>query len=217
MTLLIAIDGPGGSGKSTVAKAVAERLGLQRLDTGAMYRAVTLLALRSGTAHPAGGDADPDDDGRDRGRADEPAVGELAVTMALEVGGRVILNGEDVTEAIRTSEVDRAVSVVAALPAVRRELVRRQRAWAETQGGGVVEGRDIGSVVFPDADLKVYLTADPAVRARRREVAHDALARRDDLDSSRVMSPLQVAPGAIVVDSTDLSVDDVVEEVISHL
>jgi cytidylate kinase len=214
VTPLIAIDGPGGSGKSTVARAVAERLGLERLDTGAMYRAVTLLALRNGGPHRAGGVGSHE---RVGGAPDEPAIRELATTMALEVADRVILNGEDVTDAIRTSEVDRAVSEVAALPAVRLELVRRQRAWADAHGGGVVEGRDIGSVVFPDADLKVYLTADAEVRARRREVAHDALARRDGLDSSRVMSPLQVAPGAIVVDSTDMSVDEVVEEVISRL
>jgi len=206
---VIAIDGPGGSGKSTVAEAVARRLGLERLDTGAMYRAVTLLVLRSG--------ADPGDAGAATG---------LARSMELAVGERVLLDGEDVTEAIRTAEVDRAVSAVSAHPAVRRELVRRQRAWVAEHGGGVVEGRDIGSVVFPEADLKIFLTAEPSERARRRagqagatDVVSTgaALAARDHHDSSRPASPLVVAEDAIVVDSTDKPIEEVVEEVISKL
>jgi cytidylate kinase len=206
---VIAIDGPAGSGKSTVAKAVAERLELERLDTGAMYRAVTMLVLRSAA-----------------GLDDDTGWASLAAAMDLDVGERVVLNGEDVTEAIRTPEVDRAVSAVSANPGVRQELVRRQRLWAARHGGGVVEGRDIGSVVFPQAALKVYLTADPVERARRRAdqtgasdvgSTEAALVARDELDSSRQTSPLHVPAGAIVVDSTGKPVDQVVEEVLSQL
>lgn len=214
---LIAIDGPAGSGKSTIARAVAERLGLERLDTGAMYRAVTLLALRSGV---------------DPANADQ--VERLAGAMSLEVGDTVILNGEDVTSEIRTARVDSAVSQASAHPGVRAQLVRRQREWGAGHEGGVVEGRDIGTVVFPDSDLKIYLTADPVERARRRSdqvkasgavdavpvaesVVVAELARRDRFDSSRATSPLQIAEDAIVVDSTKMSVDEVVEEVLSHL
>ncbi|MCU1492760.1 MAG: cmk [Acidimicrobiaceae bacterium] len=225
---IVAIDGPGGSGKSTVACALAERLGVERLDTGAMYRAVTLAALRRSI---------PPTDGH--------ALGALAREMKLEVGmtkaggscasdpaasGRVLLDGEDVTAAIRGDDVNALVSVVAAHPEVREELVARQRAWVAAHGAGVVEGRDITSVVLPDADLKVYLTADPAVRAERRarEVAGtagdgdeavdvaavgEAIERRDRLDSARSASPLMVVDGAIVVDSTGKSVRDVVDEI----
>lgn len=200
MSPLVTIDGPAGSGKSTVAAALASRLGVERLDTGAMYRAVTLLVLRSGT------DA-----------ADGPAVARLAREMSLELGQNVILDGEDVTSEIRSAAVDGAVSVVASHADVRAELVRRQREWARQRGAGVVEGRDIGSVVFPDADVKIFLTADPIERARRRQVHETALERRDSLDSSRETSPLVVPEGAIVVDSTSLSVDEVVEEVLSCL
>ena len=214
MSPLVAIDGPAGSGKSTIAAALASRLGLERLDTGAMYRAVTLLVLRTGTVP-----------------FDEGLAVELARTMTLDPGTPTLLNGEDVTEAIRTAEVDRAVSVVAAHPGVRHELVRRQREWAEEHGGGVVEGRDIGSVVFPEADVKVFLTADPAVRARRRvsqraglgewdkpeSVELDDLVRRDSHDSSRASSPLTVPEGAVVIDSSELSVDEVVDEVLRQL
>lgn len=213
---LVAIDGPAGAGKSTVARAVAARLGLERLDTGAMYRAVTLLVLREG--------ADPSDAG---------AAARLAREMSLVVDGdEVRLAGEDVTLAIRALDVDAAVSAVAAHAAVREELVARQRAWAAAHGGGVVEGRDIGSVVFPSADLKVYLTADEAERARRRreqdgragapdpgavQAVQAELARRDGLDAGRAVSPLLVADGAVVVDSTGKTIEEVVDEVVSGL
>ena len=202
---VIAIDGPAGSGKSTVAKALAARLGLEYLDTGAMYRSVTFAALGRGI--------DP---------ADDEAVAALAPTLAIEVTGRVSVDGEDATAAIRGPEVTRAVSAVAANPAVRAELVRRQRAWVAERGGGVLEGRDIGTVVFPDAELKVYLIADVGERLRRRaveageDVARD-IARRDRVDSSRAVSPLHAADDAIVIDTTGRDVDDIVEEVLNKL
>jgi CMP/dCMP kinase len=199
---LIAIDGPAGAGKSTVSRAVAERLGLDRLDTGAMYRSVAWQALRDGV--------DP---------ADGPSVAKIAAAAEIEVGAHVTMNGHDVTGAIRTPEVSRAVSVVAAHPEVRSELVKRQRAWAADHHGGVVEGRDIGSVVFPHASLKVFLTASADERARRR--GHDesatGVARRDRLDSTREASPLVSAPDAHILDTTGRSVEEVVEEVLSWL
>jgi CMP/dCMP kinase len=200
---VVAIDGPVGSGKSTVARAVAARLGLEHLETGAMYRAVAVAVLRRGV--------EP--------RADDPALGEVARAVHIEVGERLVVDGVDVTDELRTPEVGRAVSVVAADPTVRAELVRRQREWVTGRGGGVVEGRDIGSVVFPDATLRVYLTASDEERARRRggdETAAD-VARRDRLDSSRSASPLVVPEGAIVIDTTDRSVADVVDEIVGHL
>lgn len=216
---VVAIDGPGGSGKSTVARALASRLGVERLDTGAMYRAVALLALRAKLALD-----------------DASSLAELARSMSLEVGDRVVLDGEDVTEAIRSEQVDDVVSVVAAHPLVRSELVERQRAWVARHPSCVVEGRDIGTVVLPDADLKVYLTAEPTERARRRAVQERAVAasvargrdsdvaevmrsidRRDSLDSSRAASPLVAAPDAVVVDSTGRGVDEVVDELWSLL
>jgi len=198
---LIAIDGPAGAGKSTVSSAVAERLGLDRLDTGAMYRSVAWEALRRGV--------DP---------GDQPAVAEIAATADIEVARAVTMNGTDVTDAIRTPEVSWAVSIVAANPDVRRELVVRQRRWAAERTGGVVEGRDIGSVVFPDATVKIFLTASPEERARRRhDESADGLATRDRLDSTRQASPLTQAPDAHVLDTTGRSVEDVVEEVLSWL
>jgi cytidylate kinase len=203
---VIAIDGPAGSGKSTVAKEVASRLGLDYLDTGAMYRAVAFAAIRRGI--------DPEDFDR---------VAELARQVDLEVGDSVKVDGTDATIEIRSPEVTRAVSVVAANPAVRTELVARQREWASAHGGGVVEGRDIGTVVFPDASVKVYLTADDRERASRRskemldlqydQVAAD-IARRDHADSTRAASPLSVAPDAVVLDTTGLGVDAVVSTVL---
>ena len=207
---LIAIDGPAGSGKSTVARAVAARLGVAHLDTGAMYRAVALAALRRGV--------DP---------GDEEAVAEVARRAEIEVGDdKVVVDGVDATAEVRGREVSEAVSAVASNAEVRRELVRRQREWAESHSGGVVEGRDIGSVVFPDAGLKVYLTASDEVRAQRRaeeggEGDHEAvaadIARRDQLDSTRGSSPLVVAEGAAVIDTTGRSVEEVVEEVLARL
>lgn len=205
---LIAIDGPSGSGKTTVARALAARLGVDHLDTGAMYRSVALAVLRRGV---------------DAG--DEEAVSRLARHVGMEVGERVVVDGADATDDIRSDEVTGAVSRVASYPEVRAEMVRRQREWAALRGGGVVEGRDIGTVVFPDADLKVYLTAGDAERARRRSaesggeqdtVAAD-MARRDETDSSRAASPLKPADDAVVLDTSDLSVDEVVEEVLGRL
>lgn len=202
--LLVAIDGPAGAGKSTVSKAVASHLGLDRLDTGAMYRAVTALALERRIA--------PDD---------PAAVADLAAHADIEVGDqseRVIIDGSEVTRVIRSPEVGQAVSIVAANPDVRAQLVRRQRDWATAHGGGVVEGRDIGSVVFPDADLKVYLTASPEERARRRhDEAPEGVARRDRIDSTRDASPLRQADDARHLDTTGRTVQDVVQEVLSWL
>ena len=203
---VIAIDGPAGSGKSTVAKAVAERLGLQYLDTGAMYRSVAFAALRAG--------ADP---------ADHDVAADIARSIELDVSlDAVVVNGVDATVEIRGPEVTRSVSLVAANADVRTEMVSRQREWAERRGGGVLEGRDIGTVVFPDAELKVYLTADPEERARRRakevtdldyETVASDLARRDALDTNRKADPLAEAPDAIQDDTTGLSIDEVVAKI----
>ena len=201
---VVAIDGPVGAGKSTVARAVAERLGVDHLDTGAMYRSVALAALRRGV--------DPES-------ADADELAAVAADVRLEVGERVVLDGDDVTDELRSPEVGRVVSAVAAAPDVRAELVRRQREWARVRDGGVVEGRDIGSVVFPDAELKVFLTASDEERAKRRSSDEDAdaLARRDKLDSTRSASPLAVAEGAVVIDSTGRPVDDIVDEIVGRL
>jgi cytidylate kinase len=199
--LLVAIDGPAGAGKSTVSSEVARHLGLERLDTGAMYRAVAALALERGVA--------PDD---------AAAVAALAASAEIVVGPVVTIDGLDVTHKIRSPEVGRAVSVVAANPEVRTQLVQRQRAWAVAHGGGVVEGRDIGSVVFPAAEIKVYLTASPAERARRRhDEAPEGVARRDRIDSTRDASPLRQADDAHHLDTTGRTVQDVVQEVLSWL
>jgi 3-phosphoshikimate 1-carboxyvinyltransferase len=199
--LVVAIDGPAGAGKSTVSTAVAERLGVDRLDTGAMYRAVAALALERGTAP---GDTD--------------AVAALAAASIIDVGERVTIDGLDVTGLIRSPDVGQAVSLVAANPQVRRHLVERQREWARAHGGGVVEGRDIGSVVFPGAEVKVYLTASAQERARRRhDEAPEGVARRDRIDSTRDASPLREAEDAHRLDTTGRTVEDVVEEVLSWL
>ncbi len=202
---VVAIDGPVGSGKSTVAKALARRLDLPYLESGAMYRVVALAAVRRGI--------DPNAEGA----ADE--VTALAAEVDMELGEQVVLDGRDVTTELRSPDVGRAVSAVAAMEGVRTELVRRQREWVEEHGGAVVEGRDIGSVVFPDAELKVFLTASAEERARRRErdETPDDLARRDRLDSTRAVSPLIVPQGAVVVDTTDRPADDVVDEILSLL
>jgi len=206
---VIAIDGPAGAGKSTVAKALARRLGLEYLDTGAMYRAVTFEAMRE--------DMDLDD---------VDAVAALARRVALEVGeGGVFVDGIDATSAIRTPEVTSSVSKVAANSGVRTEMRARQQAWAAERGGGVIEGRDIGSVVFPDAELKLYLTASPRVRAERRvsEAGGDvdeierAIATRDLYDSTRVDSPLTEAAGSTLVDTTGLTIDEVLDRIVRLL
>jgi cytidylate kinase len=198
--VVVAIDGPAGAGKSTVARGLAAELGFRYLDSGAMYRSVALLALR--------------DPGAD------PAALAARATIELESAGRVLLDGEDVTRAIREPEVSRQASVVAADPAVRAALVEKQR---ELLGAGdwVAEGRDIGSVVAPDADLKVYLDADPAERARRRAAETGAeqaavladQTARDERDRSRAASPLREADGAVRVDTTGLSVGEAVARV----
>ena len=205
--LVIAIDGPAGAGKSTIAKALARSMGIEYLDTGAMYRGVTYEVLRSGLE-----------------ATDVDAVARVAREVVLEQGmDSLRVNGEDATAAIRTPAVDAAVSHVAANSAVREELRERQRTWIAGHGGGVVEGRDIGSVVFPDATLKVYLVASPLVRARRRVAQHGgnveeiarAITERDQRDSSRDDSPLRQMPDAVVVDTSDRTIDDVVNHIIS--
>src|SRR6266852_5352297 len=207
--LIIAIDGPSGAGKGTVARAVAAELGYRHVDSGAMYRAVGWKALRDGV---------PLDD--------EAAVATLAAQSRIEVTDpRVAIDDADVTRQIRTPEIDRAAAAVARLPRVRSVLVARQRQLGA--GGAIVmEGRDIGTVVFPNADVKVYLDASPDERARRRanDAAHTGvpaavsevatlLTQRDELDRTRAASPLYAAPDAYVVDTTGKSVDDVVREV----
>lgn len=202
---VVAIDGPVGSGKSTVARAVGKRLGLDVLQTGAMYRAVTLAALRRGL--------DPQDTSSDT----VDRLTRVAREVTIEVDDRVRLDGEDVTDQIRTPAVNQAVSVVAANPEVRKAMVAHQRAWAEAHGGGVVEGRDIGTVVFPDATVKIFLTASEEERARRRGGDEEAanLARRDHLDSTRPTSPLVAAPDAHVIDSSGRTVDEVADEIVA--
>jgi cytidylate kinase len=207
--VVIAIDGPAGAGKSTVGRAVAERLGVGYLDTGAMYRAVTFAALRRGI--------DPGDPSSN----DEVATLATVLDMVLD-GSSVHVDGVDATVEIRGREVTAAVSGVAANSAVRAELVRRQRAWVADHGGGVVEGRDIGSVVFPDATLKLFVTASPRVRAERRvaELGGDvaeveaSIIQRDRNDSTRADSPLTETSDAVVVDTTGLSIDEVVDHVL---
>ncbi len=210
VSFVVAIDGPAGSGKSTLASGLAAYLGCAHLDTGAMYRAVALAVLQRGI--------DP---------ADARAVTAVAEGLDLDVGERVIVDGEDVTAAIRTPEVDACVSHVAAHADVRSTLVGRQRSWARAQRGGVVEGRDIGSVVFPDAAVKIFLTAEESERARRRaaerRVAAPAgdvaatLARRDAFDSSRSASPLVVPRGAVVLDTSEMSAPEVLAAAIALL
>ncbi|MGH9048109.1 MAG: (d)CMP kinase [Acidimicrobiia bacterium] len=213
---VIAIDGPAGSGKSTVARAVARATGLLVLDTGAMYRAVTLAVLDRGV-DPADADA-------------ATAVAQGASMELGEVGAdTVTLDGRDVSADIRGPAVTAAVSAVSAHPGVREVMVARQRAWIADHGGGVVEGRDIGTVVFPDAPVKVFLTASDEERARRRQrdeeeaarpadvgAVRDALARRDALDSGRVTSPLRPAADALVLDTTGRTVEDVAREIVAR-
>jgi CMP/dCMP kinase len=211
--LVIAIDGPSGSGKSTVARGVAKGLGLPVLDTGAMYRAVTFAVLGAGVSVD---DAD--------------ACAAIARDAAIAVEhGVTTLDGRDISSEIRAPEVTAAVSAVSAHPAVRETLVRRQRDWVAKHGGGVVEGRDIGTVVFPDAPVKVFLIASDDERARRRhrdEAAAErniaindvkaALERRDALDSTRAVSPLRIADDAAVVDTTGAEVDTVIADIVTR-
>jgi cytidylate kinase len=198
--MVVAIDGPAGAGKSSVARAVAKQLGFTYLDSGAMYRSVALAALRRGV---------------------EPA--EIADTVKIDLAdGAVLLDGEDVRAEIRTPEVSEAASRAASDPAVRKAMVAQQRRML-SHGDWVAEGRDIGTVVAPDAEVKVFLTADPRKRAERRaaELGADAsvvLAEqqiRDQRDSTREISPLEPAPGATVIDTTDMSLDEVVAAIVA--
>ena len=196
--MVVAIDGPAGAGKSTVARESARALGFTYLDSGAMYRAVGLMTNRHGG----------------------PAA-ERAAELDIELGDRVLANGEDVTDAIRTPEVSEAASQVATDPAVREALVRKQRELLAS-GDWVAEGRDIGTVVAPDAEVKVFLTASPEERARRRaeELGTDVetvlrdQALRDAQDRDREHSPLKLAPGAVELDTSGLSVEEVVRRVV---
>jgi cytidylate kinase len=212
--IVVAIDGPAGSGKSTTARLVAARMGYRHIDTGAMYRAVALEALRSGT--------DPEDAAACAGLAES-----IQIRFEESPGGqRVICGGRDVSEEIRSPEVTRAVSPVSAHPAVRTAMVRQQRVLA-AQGGAVLEGRDIGTVVLPSAEVKVYLVASTSVRAQRRmlemrdrgtemaldEVERDII-RRDEYDSSREASPLRRAVGSVQVDTSDLTIDGQVDRIV---
>jgi CMP/dCMP kinase len=196
--MVVAIDGPAGAGKSTVARAAARALGFTYLDSGAMYRAVGLMAQRHGGA-----------------------ASERAEELEIRLGDRVLVNGEDVTEAIRTPEVSEAASKVATNPAVREALVKKQRELL-SNGDWVAEGRDIGTVVAPDAAVKVFLTASPEERARRRaeELGTDTRTvlqdqtLRDAQDMEREHSPLMAAPGAVELDTSDLTIDEVVDRIV---
>jgi cytidylate kinase len=213
--LVVAIDGPSGSGKSTVSRGVARRLGLRYLDTGAMYRAVTWLALD-----------------RHLDLTDLDALTELADHAELEIAAdpaapRIVAAGTDVSDAVRRPDVTASVSAVSAVPGVRAAMVRRQRELIGA-GGIVVEGRDIGTTVVPDAPVKIFLTADPATRAARRSrqdgtarridglaTTEADLVRRDRADATRAASPLQQAADAVVVDSSAMDIDEVVATIVA--
>lgn len=223
--MIVAIDGPSGSGKSSVAREVARRCGLTYLDTGAMYRAVALACIQRGVR--------PED-----AAAVSAVARDVRIEFAPAAGGgqTVLLDGRDVTSAIRTAEVERAVSPVSATPEVRERMVALQRAAGASGPGVVAEGRDIGTVVFPGAEVKVFLTAAPEARARRRAVQRQGgnlargesvpvdaeeerailadLVRRDEYDSTREASPLRPAEGARRIDSSDLTFEEVVGEVV---
>ena len=205
---VIAIDGPAGAGKSTVAREVARATELQYLDTGAMYRCVALSVLR--------GHIDP---------FDAEAVGLVARSISIDVrGAEAFLDDEDVSTQIRTPEISNTVSIIAAHTPVRDAMRMQQRQWIEANGGGVVEGRDIGTVVFPDAVLKIFLWASPEVRAKRRvdqtgdnfdEIVQN-ITERDRIDSTRSDSPLRPADDSISLDSSSIAVDDVVASIVQH-
>ena len=213
MIRVVAIDGPAGSGKSTVARGVAAALGLPTLDTGAMYRATALAALEAGVE-----------------LSDADAVASVASAATITVEhGVTTLDGNDVSAEIRGPRVTGAVSQVSGHPAVRQVLVERQRSWVEQHGGGVVEGRDIGTVVLPDAPLKVFITARDEVRAARRQrdeadaqravetdAVRDALNQRDRADGTlgRATQPEDAAPDAVVVDTSDVTADEVVADLV---
>ena len=203
--IVIAIDGPAGAGKSTIAKALAKKLSLRYLYTGAMYRAVTFAALT-----------------RNLDLSNESAIAKVASECVMLIDDdSIIIDGLDATQEIRGQKVTRAVSIVATNSLVRTELRGRQQQWVSEHGGGVVEGRDIGSVVFPDATLKVYLTASPLVRAKRRvaqsggdvELIAAEIAERDQRDSSRSDSPLMKTSDSVMVDTSNIDVNEVVEHI----
>ena len=205
---VIAIDGPAGAGKSTVAKQVALATGLPYLDTGAMYRCVALAVMNSAV-----------------NTADAEAVGEIARSARIVIErDSAELNGRDVSSEIRSADVSSVVSIIAAHSPVRDAMRQQQRHWIEAHAGGVVEGRDIGTVVFPHAELKIFLTASPEVRAERRvsQTGGDVvaiaanIAERDRIDSTRQDSPLKPADDAIFVDSSRRSIDEVVNEIVHH-
>lgn len=209
---IITIDGPAGAGKSTVAREIARRLGLLYLDTGAMYRAVTLKALRLGLTPQ-----------------DEEKIAQMARETDIsfgENGRRVFLDGEEVTEEIRTPQIDKVISDYVKIPSLRRVMVERQREIGR-KGGVVAEGRDMGTVVFPEADLKIYLDASPSVRAERRwrelrergieadleEIRQDMM-ERDFKDAARREGPLKPALDAVIIDTSDLTVEQVVQRIL---
>lgn len=205
--LIVTIDGPAGTGKSTVSRRAAERLDLPHLDTGAFYRAAALVAVRAAV------DLD-----------DESAVAGVVTTAFFDqIEGKMLVDGEDVSREIRVPSIASASSTVAAHPRVRAALVEHQRCWVELHGGSaVVEGRDIGSVVFPEAAVKIFLEADATIRAERRaretgqelDAAFAEQERRDHRDSSRPDSPLTIPEGATVVDTSSLNIDQVVDRVV---
>ncbi len=203
---VIAIDGPAGAGKSTVARRVAEQIAIPYLDTGAMYRCVALQCLRDGI-----------------NANDVDNVAKIANEIHISLHGATVgLNGEDVSDAIRSSEVASIVSLIAVHSPVRDAMRTQQRQWIQQMGGGVVEGRDIGTVVFPDAEIKIFLTASPHERAKRRveqnggdlDAVAAGIAERDRIDSTREDSPLIPATDSVLVDSTGKSVDEVVNEIV---
>ena len=205
---VIAIDGPAGAGKSTVARQVSTATGLRYLDTGAMYRCVALAVQQSST------DAN-----------DAEAVGKIAREVSVVIGrDAAMLNGTDVSAEIRSSEINSIVSIIAAHTPVRDAMREQQRSWIRDHEGGVVEGRDIGTVVFPDAILKIFLTASPEVRAERRvgqnggdiQAVAASIAERDHLDSTRLDSPLKPSHDSVVVDSSRRTIDEVVAEIVTH-